>query len=292
MMFQRSRSALSSMHLFFNVDVVVFCEGGASRNAADALELTLDGRTLDAMYWANVVSFHGLTKKYHFKSVGSKETLLTIASNVTAAGSTTVTVCIDSDYDVQLNKMIVCPRLAHTYGYSWESDVLDRSVLHGTLRHLVGPPPSGVLADMENSITQLERDLVRWCEVDVALKAKAKPCVLDRRAPLSVVDLAADPPRLSQAVLRRNLTAIGYQRVPKRVCRLQEATVLRVAFGKLISRLLYHLVHKFASRVVQGLRLDYDGFMRAAMTETFALLRAGRLTDLAEHMANQLPAFA
>ena len=292
MIFKRSQSSLNSMHLFFKVDVVVFCEGGASKTIVEALMPAPDERTLDTIYWANVVSVQDLGRRYHFKSVGSKVTLLKIAREIVAVNSSTATVCIDSDYDVHLSQMVPSSRLAHTFGYSWESDVLQRPVLDKILAHLIGPPPTELTTDIERAIVALRRDALRWCEIDISLRAKAKPCVFDREKPLSVVNLAAELPCLDHARLRRRLTESGYKRAPKRVVTLQEEVVLQVAFGKLISKLLYHLIHKLALTVVHRLRLDYESFMRVAISETFSLFRTGQLPDFAAHITRQRAAFA
>jgi hypothetical protein len=278
------------MHLFFKVDVVVFCEGGPPKSVDEALALTGDGRTLDTIYWANLVNFTSLPKRYYFKSVGDKGTLLAIASDLTKSGVSTISVCIDSDYDVRLKRIKTTPRLAYTHGYSWESDILHTPVLHRILTHLIGPPPEDMLIELEISVNRLQRDLVAWCEIDIALRARNKPCLFDRDKPLRVVDLTADPPCISHATLRHKLANIGYKRAPRKVVTIEESVVLRVAFGKLISRLFYHLICKFASRLTQRVRLDYDGFMRVAMSETFGLLRSGDLTELAEHMSSQASA--
>ncbi len=183
MTFQRSRSALSSMHLFFKADIVVFCEGGPSRSISEALAQSLDGRTLDAVYWTNVVCLLAIDKIYHLKSVGNKETLLTIAEYISISDCKTVTVCLDADYDVHLNRSVKNERVAYTSGYSWESDVLHREVVLRILTHLVGPPPESLINELNQAIDELERQLVRWCEIDVSLRAKAKRCVfLTRKA--------------------------------------------------------------------------------------------------------------
>ncbi len=292
MTLKRTPSALLSMPLFYKVDVVVFCEGGPSRTVAEALAYSSDGRTLDAIYWANVVECQKHTKRFHFKSVGDKATLKTIADDVALAGCSNVTVCLDSDYDVYLGKMPTGDRVARTFGYSWESDILHRPVVERVLTHLVGPPPPDLSTAVDHALSQLSDELARWCEIDIALRAKGKACVFDREKPLSVVDLTSDPPWICVVSLRRRLAMVGYKRGPRRIVAVRPGSVLHVAYGKLVSKLLYHLVVKFAVRIVPRLRIDYDSFMRIAIAETFGLLRSGQLPEFAAHVNSQRLAFA
>lgn len=292
MTFQRSPSSLSSLVLFYRVDVVVFCEGGPSRTVADALSLTLDGRTLDGIYWSNVVDALQIPKNFHFKSVGDKGTLKKIAENVASTGCVTVTVCLDADYDVHIGAPAPYARVALTYGYSWESDVLHLPVLERVVHALIGPPPPQLLDDIQRAVSRLAADLLRWCEIDIALRARARACVFDRDKPLSVVDFSVDPPWISLVALRQRLAAGGYRRGPRRLVALSTGDVLQIAYGKLTSKLIYHLIVHFAKKIMPKMRVDYDMFMRIAISETFNLMRSGHLRKLSGHIQSQRSAFA
>lgn len=257
---------------------------------ADALAQTVNGSTLDTMYWNYLVRFVKLAGKYHFKSVGSKPVLMTIASEISDSGIKTVSVCVDADYDRCLGRLPSLPRLAHTYGYSWESDILHRPVLSKIIESFIGPIPKQTHLQFERSLTKLESELTRWSEIDLAFRSRNIPCILDRKKPLSIVDLATDLPTLNQTVLKKKLLEAGYKRAPKRIMTINKSETLRVCFGKLVSKLLYHVVSSFILRTTNKIRLDYDTFLRLAMKETFSLLEAGEIPELAQHMNGIRPA--
>ena len=86
------------------VDKVVYCEGGPPLTVAGILSGGGEDVTLDVCYWTSIAGALGPKKRYHFKSVGSKETLLSIAEDIVASNVITVVVCLDSDFDILLGR--------------------------------------------------------------------------------------------------------------------------------------------------------------------------------------------
>jgi hypothetical protein len=293
MTFQRSASALHSIHLFCKVDIVVYCEGGPSLSVQDAFTATSNQhRTLDTVYWSRVIDELKLGKKVHCKSIGSKATLLAIARMLAVQQCNTVTICMDADYDVFLTLIEHNERVCYTYGYSWESDVINEKAVENVLRTLIGTPPTNITEELRDNIAQYKNTLVKWCEIDIALRLKSKPCVLDRDKPHSIVDHTKPWPEVNLARLRNRLRECGYARKPKISHKIDHDKVMRVAFGQSISSLMYHLVVSIAKKIIPNLRLDYESFMRVAIAETFSLLARGGLRDLAEHIETRRSAFS
>ncbi|WP_409998039.1 DUF4435 domain-containing protein [Bradyrhizobium sp. SZCCHNRI1001] len=291
MTFRRTPSALGSLHRFYGADVVVFCEGGPSLTVTEALYSPPSSITLDIVFWSAVISLLRIGSTFHLKSVGSKTTLTSIALDVEAKGITTVTVCLDSDYDRLLGAAISAKRVAYTYGYSWENDVLTSNVVKQVLSCLIGRLQPGSEQALSAELNQLESDIARWCEVDIALRAKKRLSLFNRDKPLSCADMTIKPPRLKHDALKQRLKECGYVRRPKTIVCVSASTSMRIGYGKLISRLVYHTVISLAKQVASSVRLDYETFMKMAISYTFDAAEQGNLRALASHYSNQRHAF-
>lgn len=291
MSFTRSSSALHGIHRFFGVDIIVYCEGGRSLNYEEAVSAGNTDGTLDTFYWSSLVNEYGIDKKFHFKSVGSKETIKAIAGDIDRLSLRNVTVCRDSDYDKISGQAINCSRIAWTLGYSWENDVVNILVLENIVVNLIGNGADGASAieELRNKFAKFQCDLRPWVEVDISLCSRGKKALFDREKPLSIIDMSS-PPAIRAGSLAQRLSDAGYQRKPRKISSVNEADVAAVCFGKLISRSLYHAFVSVISAFLKS-RIDYDLFMRMAISETFRSVRSGLLPDLNSHLQLQKFAF-
>jgi hypothetical protein len=223
--------------------------------------------------------------------VGNKEALKSIAVDVEKSSVTTVTVCLDSDYDHILGGALSFRRIAYTYGYSWENDVISPLVILKILSCVIGPVPTKVAQALLAALTQLETDIAPWCETDIALRAKKLPSIFSREKPLSCADMNKHPPCLNHISLKTKLKEFGYVRRPKRVVAVTSSTSIRIAYGKLISRLAYHMVWWFAKQCMPNVRMSYSMFMTHAIAHTYSFVGSGQLPELARHYSAQISAF-
>jgi hypothetical protein len=199
---------------------------------------------------------------------------------------------MDSDYDEHIGIIVNHPRAAKTMGYSWESDVLSRPVVYQILSHLIGPASaSRVKRELDEILDRLENHLVKWCEIDIALKARSKPCILSRKKPGSVIDVTCFPPILNVTVMENRLSEIGYRTRPKAVVKVSSDRVLGTICGKTIGRMIFNITVTIARRFNSRLRIEYDNFMRIAVRETFTMLRAKSLPRLDAHLRQHAGAF-
>ena len=290
MTFQRSPGALHSVHLFYRVDIVAYCEGGPATSIQDAVSTTTQESTLDTVYWSRVIEFIKIGKRVYCKSIGSRTTALAIAHMREAEGCTNISICMDADYDEPLAVRYNSTRVCYTHGYSWESDVLHEAVLPNILRHFMGVPPSEVVSELQRNVERYKSTMSKWCEVDIALRKKNKSCVLDRDKPQSNITQTGWP-EINVDRLRANLRQCGYKRRPRVVHRVTTDSVMRITYGKAISAYMYRLIVTLAKRVSAKIRIDYDNFMRVAITETFSLIERGGLEGLANHIISRKSAF-
>ncbi|PTR07588.1 MULTISPECIES: hypothetical protein [unclassified Novosphingobium] len=291
MTFTRTASALYGIHRFFGVDLVVFCEGGASRSYSDAVKLEIGQSTLDTLYWSSLFGIINLDKSAHFKSIGSKSTINLICQDVERLGINTVTICRDSDYDRALGVAPQGARVAWSMGYSWESDVVAIEVVEALAFTLVGTGPDGtaIASQLRARFARLEADLRRWTEIDASLCKRGCGALFDRQKPLSSIDMS-DPPSLRVLALTARLVEAGYNRKPRKVLTVSSGEALSTCFGKLVSRAIYQTFVRVIAQFVQ-VRIEYELFMRLAISETFRALDAGRLPRFQQHIGSQVHAF-
>ncbi len=291
MIIARSPSALYSIHIFLKVGIVVYCEGGTSTTFEEATKPINAPDTLDTFYWRSLIEYLKINKNIHIKSVGCKKTINKIAEEVSRLSLSTITVCRDSDYDRALGLAPVGDRIAWTYGYSWENDVMHLAVIEKLVATVLGPGQTQmmVIAAVRQKTQNLERDLQPWVEIDASLCRRGKSAIFDRKRPLAAIDMTA-PPSLRIGHLQQGLKDRGYRRRPKRVITVKKEDVMRSCYGKLISRALYQTFSQEVSTHIK-VRIEYELFMRMAISETFKALTNGQLSSLASHINSQTIAF-
>jgi hypothetical protein len=291
--FRRSPSSLNSLNIFYKVDVVVFCEGGTVSDLDQSIASKTSDGTLDTFYWSYVVSFLWPSRKFYIKSAGGKETLRAIASDVESSGLTTITVCLDSDYDMILSNRLNYTRVAYTHGYSWENDTISQCILDRLIRMYIGDGTDqrAIIHECISHLQVLYTSMVRWCEVDISLVAQGRPAIFERSKPMSCLDITNGLPLLRELRLSDKLTTLGYKRKPKRKLKLLTADVPHVMFGKLIAKIAFHITVTAVRRVVPDFKLQYDNFMRQAVSLTMEALNNGQITKLSGHHSEQRGAF-
>jgi hypothetical protein len=283
-----------SLHLFFKVDRIVYCEGGAQLSMAEVARGGGDNATLDVVFWQRVIAFYAAQKMYHCKSVGSKTTLRSIAQDVAQRGIETVIVCLDRDFDWFLGGAIVHTNVVYSFGYSWENDVITPTAIEALVyRLLANDDETRRLANAAaRCVRVFGRRIAKWTETDIALMRRGDPCVLPRGNPLKVVDLAAKPPVLCELRTRRELRELGFARRPRRVCEVAPPEGLRHTFGRLVARYAYQAVLYFVRLRDGGVQLNYDMFMRLAIAETFGAIEGEGLSDLRTYYKGLKTAFS
>lgn len=67
MIFRRTANGIANMHLFYRVELIAYCEGGAQLDYEQINEGSGDSDTLDVFFWQSVFDISKCTKKVHFK---------------------------------------------------------------------------------------------------------------------------------------------------------------------------------------------------------------------------------
>jgi len=135
--FKRTISGLTNQHLFHNVDLVVFLEGGStSYNKVEVYSGNFNDDTNDILFWSNIFLRFKNGVRVKFKSVGSKTTIKDIAVDIINGNISTVMVAMDNEFDEILEKRIQHNNILYTNGYSWENDVWSVGIIKEVIEEL------------------------------------------------------------------------------------------------------------------------------------------------------------
>ena len=135
--FKRTLSGLTNQHLFHNVDIVVFLEGGDTcYTKAEVYTGSFSNESNDIIFWKNIFQTFLDNKKIKFKSVGSKTTVKEIALDVISGNVSTVMVAMDKEFDDILNQRLQHSNIIYTQGYSWENDIWNEHVIREVISEL------------------------------------------------------------------------------------------------------------------------------------------------------------
>jgi len=168
--FQRSNSGLSSLYLFYEVESIVFVEGGGDTLSLESL-IGGDSNTAghDFKFWSHLFKRFLKRKRFKFRPVGSKSTLLQLASLISDGRVRNVLVCMDRDFDNYSGRLLHHPRILYTHGYSWENDAwsLQSSIaVFRKISHAVDDTEA--LAELKSAFAAFETKL-RWIILSHAL---------------------------------------------------------------------------------------------------------------------------
>jgi hypothetical protein len=128
MAFTRTNSGLQNLHLFHNVDFVVYCEGGTSYSFEDVKGGCFSVESIDSIFWSEIFN-HYKDSSVKFKPIGSKSTVKKIAEEITENNLSSVYAAMDQEFDMVYNTNLTHPNILYTHGYSWENDVWNVNVI-------------------------------------------------------------------------------------------------------------------------------------------------------------------
>lgn len=232
--FTRTDSGISNQYLFYEVDFMVYCEGEPKGN---------ETATLDEMFWQRIFSDHG--KKVHCVSKGGKNNLLSEVKKLKNGDIDNVVVAMDRDYDEFLGEMINHPKVFYTYGYSFESDLVQDFPIQSALTPLATIIDTG---DIECEFLDFKKKssllLRRICALDFKYFRHPEP-LFDRKKPASIINTCSwkKEPKiktntmLSNAKKMKKLNhcykATFLKSVYKSICGM------RYFYGKTVAHLVY-----------------------------------------------------
>jgi len=195
MIFTRTSRGLSNQYLFWGVDSVVFVEGGEDTLSINQVIAGLSGsQSIDVLFWQGIFLTYLTGKKFKFLPVGSKGTIKYIANEIKAGNITHVYVAMDRDHDCFIGSLIEAPGVFYTYGYSWENDVFNKTVIEDLFHSMCPISLNGInyTKEIESLINDFSRD-IRWAVyADILLACNGSSLFPRRQRPESLLQSDAN----------------------------------------------------------------------------------------------------
>lgn len=244
MSFKRTNRGISNQHLFHNVDLIVFVEGGLSYTKDEVNEGKYNNESIDSVFWKKLFHKYANTKKVKFKAVGSKSTIKEIALDIVNGNITSVMIAMDSEFDELLALKIDHPDVLYTHGYSWENDVWNDQVVHKIIREL-----SAIEIDA-NDIELNFKTFLKKIRVGVFADAylfSKDDSYFPRKGYMCCVNCTpADLPSVKSEIINDLLDDKGLKRTTiNGYGRKKNIDVKRFCYGHLLSDYCYHLIANY-----------------------------------------------
>lgn len=166
MSFTRSNSGISNSHIFFDVDYLVYSEGGSCQGAGDEFEN--NSWSIDSVFWKSVFLRFRPELKVKIKSLGSKECVRPYANKIAENVIVNSIAVFDRDYAPYKGEVIPSSHVLYTYGYSWENDAWHPDFIKSALDsiHCEGKIPDAFSRDIDSRYSRFIKNINRVVYVD------------------------------------------------------------------------------------------------------------------------------
>ncbi|MDQ1850760.1 hypothetical protein Q9299_20865 [Gemmobacter fulvus] len=252
MSLERTNYGLSNEHLFYNVSLVVYCEGKES-----------DGATHDEMFWGRVFSAFGV--KCVCKSKGSKTNIVPLARRAVEGDVKNIAFAMDRDYGDYHGFPILDTRVVYTYGYSWENDVL-LSLNAVAVFSMFAAVANGdsVDQDLRAFTVAASESASRVTHMDIS-NALTTIALFDRGKPVSIFVGGGQDLRFDAEGIARTFVKISAEHEMANVNEEQHDW-LRVFYGKACTRLIYQWFVDRSLAYSSRSKIPYDAFLRSCIS--------------------------
>jgi len=206
--FRRSTKGLNNQSLFFDVDHVVYVEGGISYSKELVLAGAFNENTNDVHFWQYIFSKMMPQNRLKFKSVGSKSTLLELAQDVVNGGLPTIYIAMDSEFDEIYDKKIKHKQIFYTHGYSFENDIWNAELICEIIAEL---SPSKIEKELIQKVMKsFFKDISEGVKFDGYLFARQTSFFPRKGGILNYVDLSThDFPKVNRKKMLKTINDKG-----------------------------------------------------------------------------------
>ncbi|AWM88639.1 DUF4435 domain-containing protein [Microvirga sp. 17 mud 1-3] len=261
MTFSRSNLGIANQKHFFNVDIIVYTEGGDEERQEDVDD---PGPTYDSLVWRSAWGCFRKDLKAKFRPVGSKTTALEYARKLERKEIRNIAVCLDRDYSDYYADKIPDQNVLYTYGYSWENDVITLDGLASmTLLLARVTEHDEVIPDLERIMERFERIGRIVGSIDVPLQAEGLPLQPKKKVGL----LLKANQNIEPCFCRKQIAKRTNEIRKIRKSRLAETPVLGVEFnfwrnyhGKTLVEIVRRIVNFVARKNGRVGKLDGNSF--------------------------------
>ncbi|MES9859217.1 MAG: DUF4435 domain-containing protein [Candidatus Thiodiazotropha sp. LLP2] len=287
MSFRRTESGLTNLYLFFGVDAVVYLEGGASLCRDDVNQGLYSDSTQDIRFWQTLFKIYRSDKTYKFCSVGSKETVKSIATDILNGRVNNVIAAMDRDFDHINERLISANNIIYTFGYSWENDAWDKNALRETFCSLSGACATKIDTEKEildNYYKELASKLRGAVRIDAVL-SQYDNSLFDRKSYMRYVDIYRNGmPAVNKEQIHHSLSE-ARDKVEGAIVRNTPFVLspLIDCFGHLFAEYAYRLLAYLLEKIRKNPKLPKD-YAASMIVEKFGqLLGANLIPDIKLH---------
>lgn len=171
--FMRTISGLNNIHVFHDVDVILYCEGGSDDfNLDDVIDNDKHADSSNDIYfWNMIFEKFKSGKKVKIKSVGSCGIIIGLKKHILDNNIKNTYVARDRDFthmNIIDNKIDEIELI--TYGYSWENDVLNIENANKIYRQLTRTQyDQSIIEYIQNTIKKFGKKLLKIISLDINL---------------------------------------------------------------------------------------------------------------------------
>lgn len=268
MTFVRSASGLTNLHQFYNVDVVIFVEGGSGVQQVAVPDDNSDLDTDDIFFWQRIARrYFG---RFHIKSVGSKKEISKLAGIAIEHDIRTIIICKDSDFDKPNGEFSDDPRVIATWGYSWENDALQVEVVQNVLFTLVARNfiSEAIVQELQDSVESFLEKIHPFIALDRRCVVKSEAGLFDRSNPKRMlVFTGPDAPFINNDYFVKRVAEVQEEIVQceDEVDAISAADGHRYLFGHFWAAWMYHSFKKCLKNLNKKSSIRQSEFYRLAI---------------------------
>jgi len=274
--FLRTPQGLNNEASFFDVDYVVYLEGGTNSYTIDQVidEGKYNEETDDIIFWRNLFK-HFCGSKIKYKSVGSKITLLDLHKRILDE-TKNILICMDSDFDKLSNNCLEDKRVFYTYGYSWENDVFCLDVIKKVCCCLTALDQTSV--SIENRFTSFLQEILDGVKADYLLSKNACSFFSRDGGRLKYVDSNA---KVKTSLLKEDIERHGI--TTKQLLDTKIYDAQRYCFGHLLADYSCRLITVFLKEKLDSLHISNNLLNRAALNQFYYQLESDLIKNPIYH---------
>lgn len=289
MSFTRTSSGLGNQFMFYNVDAIVFTEGGdVSWTFEDIRNNEFNENSLDILFWKKLFAQFKSELNIKFKAVGSKTTVKSIALEIQSNNLKTVIAAMDSEFDQLHGVCVNHPNVLYTHGYSWENDVWNQDLVISLLQNISGEEIDNEIID--NCMSSFEGAIIEGVYAD-AHQFGLGDTFLPRKGHLKCIDCRTNQ---SPSVLTEYIDQLFLDKgINRDQIREYGANhnidVQKSCFGHLLNDFIFHLTRYYCMVELKIKTLHKDLMERFAINNFITHCSEIKLAYHKSRIINTLP---
>ncbi|MEQ6119717.1 DUF4435 domain-containing protein [Reichenbachiella sp. MALMAid0571] len=289
MSFTRTSNGLANQCLFYNVDAVVFTEGGnISWSIEDIYSDEYNEKAIDIIFWRKLFNRFTDHLNLKFKAVGSKATVNAIALEIESNNISTVIAAMDSEFDELYNRKVNSSNVLYTRGYSWENDVWNADITVSILEDLSGEEIDK--NTINDCIQQFHSEIIEGVYADAILFGSNKS-FLPRKGHLKCVECSNNSmPKIKPEFLENLLSENGLKRKQiQSFGKTKKINSQQHCYGHLLNDFHYHLVRYISNTVLKIKVINKDLLENMAISKFDQMMPNEMLEYYKKIVTNTVP---